>query len=395
MQGGLRLFRLAGIDVYLDWSLIIIFLLITTSLGVSVFPQWHPQWSTLTAMTTAFVAAVLFLASVLAHEYSHALVGRSRGMTVNRITLFIFGGMAQIESEPEDWKSEFWMTIVGPLTSLLLGFLFAALGMAVAGTQHLDPENPGAFVESLSPLATLLLWLGPINIVLGLFNLVPGFPLDGGRILRSLIWGATGDLRRATRYASRGGQLFAWLLMGSGFAMILGLRVPVFGTGLINGLWLAFIGWFLNSAAVASYQQLLVRQVLQGVPVSRLMHRQIQTLSPDISLQALVDDYLFSGDQRAYPVVSGGQMQGLITLHDLRGVERARWPDTRVADIMVPWQKVARVGPDDDASEALDLISQRGFNQLPVTDGTTLTGLLRREDLLRWLSLFGEDKAQS
>lgn len=395
MQGGLRLFRLAGIDVYLDWSLIIIFLLITTSLGVSVFPQWHPQWSTLTAMTTAFVAAVLFLASVLAHEYSHALVGRSRGMTVNRITLFIFGGMAQIESEPEDWKSEFWMTIVGPLTSLLLGFLFAALGMAVAGTQHLDPENPGAFVESLSPLATLLLWLGPINIVLGLFNLVPGFPLDGGRILRSLIWGATGDLRRATRYASRGGQLFAWLLMGSGFAMILGLRVPVFGTGLINGLWLAFIGWFLNSAAVASYQQLLVRQVLQGVPVSRLMHRQIQTLSPDISLQALVDDYLFSGDQRAYPVVSGGQMQGLITLHDLRGVERARWPDTRVADIMVPWQKVARVGPDDDASEALDLISRRGFNQLPVTDGTTLTGLLRREDLLRWLSLFGEDKAQS
>lgn len=395
MQGGLRLFRLAGIDVYLDWSLIIIFLLITTSLGVSVFPQWHPQWSTLTAMTTAFVAAVLFLASVLAHEYSHALVGRSRGMTVNRITLFIFGGMAQIESEPEDWKSEFWMTIVGPLTSLLLGFLFAALGMAVAGTQHLDPENPGAFVESLSPLATLLLWLGPINIVLGLFNLVPGFPLDGGRILRSLIWGATGDLRRATRYASRGGQLFAWLLMGSGFAMILGLRVPVFGTGLINGLWLAFIGWFLNSAAVASYQQLLVRQVLQGVPVSRLMHRQIQTLSPDISLQALVDDYLFSGDQRAYPVVSGGQMQGLITLHDLRAVERARWPDTRVADIMVPWQKVARVGPDDDASEALDLISRRGFNQLPVTDGTTLTGLLRREDLLRWLSLFGEDKAQS
>lgn len=391
MQGGLRLFRLAGIDVYLDWSLIIIFLLITTSLGMSVFPQWHPQWSTLTAMTTAFVAAVLFLASVLAHEYSHALVGRSRGMTVNRITLFIFGGMAQIESEPEDWKSEFWMTIVGPLTSLLLGFLFAALGMAVAGTQHLDPDNPGAFVESLSPLATLLLWLGPINIVLGLFNLVPGFPLDGGRILRSLIWGATGDLRRATRYASRGGQLFAWLLMGSGFAMILGLRVPVFGTGLVNGLWLAFIGWFLNSAAVASYQQLLVRQVLQGVPVSRLMHRQIQTLSPDISLQALVDDYLFSGDQRAYPVVSGGQMQGLITLHDLRGVERARWPETRVADIMVPWQKVARVGPDDDASEALDLISRRGFNQLPVTDGTTLTGLLRREDLLRWLSLFGEE----
>lgn len=389
MQGGLRLFRLAGIDVYLDWSLIIIFMLITASLGLGVFPQWHPQWTAFTSLTTAFVAAVLFLASVLAHEYSHALVGRARGMTVNRITLFIFGGMAQIESEPEDWKSEFWMTIVGPLTSLLLGFVFIFLGVSVAGTEHFDPDQPRQYIEGLSPLATLLLWLGPINIVLGLFNLVPGFPLDGGRILRALIWGVTGDLRRATRYASRGGQFFAWLLMGSGFAMILGLHVPIFGTGVINGLWLAFIGWFLNSAAVASYQQLLVRQVLEGVPVSRLMHRNIQTLSPDITLQALVDDYLFSGDQRAYPVVGDGRIRGLVTLHDIRGVERGRWPGTRVEDIMVPWQKVVAVAADDDASEALDLISRRGINQLPVTEGRELVGLLRREDLLRWLSLFG------
>lgn len=392
MQGGLRLFRLAGIDVFLDWSLIIIFVLITASLGLSVFPQWHPQWSALTSVITAFVAAVLFLASVLTHEYSHALVGRARGMTVNRITLFIFGGMAQIESEPEDWQSEFWMTIVGPLTSLALGFVFVGLGVMVADTGSFDPQNPQAFLQELSPLATLLLWLGPINVVLGLFNLVPGFPLDGGRILRALIWGVTGDLKRATRYASRGGQFFAWLLMGSGFAMILGLHVPIFGTGVINGLWLAFIGWFLNSAAVASYQQLLVRQVLQGVPVSRLIHRQVRTLSPEVTLQELVDDYLFAGDQRAFPVVRNGEMHGLITLHDMRGVERGRWPDTRVEDIMVPWNKVVGISADSDATEALDLVSRRGFNQLPVTENGELVGLLRREDLLRWLSLFGEEE---
>lgn len=394
MQGGLRLFRLAGIDVFLDWSLIIIFMLITLSLGMGVFPQWHPQWSTFTSLTTAFVAAILFLASVLAHEYSHALVGRARGMTVNRITLFIFGGMAQIESEPADWKSEFWMTIVGPLTSLMLGFLFVFLGLSVAGVAEFDPDKPEAFVQSLSPLATLLLWLGPVNVILGLFNLVPGFPLDGGRILRALIWGITGDMRRATRYASRGGQLFAWLLMGSGFAMILGLRVPIFGTGLINGLWLAFIGWFLNSAAVASYQQLLVRQVLEGVPVSRLMHHHLQELPPQITLQEMVDDYLFNGDQRAWPVVSGKQSLGLITLHDIRGIDRDRWPHTRVEEIMVPWQKVVSISEQDDAAEALELISRRGFNQLPVTRNGELVGLLRREDLLRWLSLFGDETAK-
>lgn len=390
MHSGIRLFRLAGIDVFLDWSLIIIFTLISLSLGLGVFPQWHPDWSTSTAMMTALVAAVLFLASVLAHEFSHALVGRARGMTVNRITLFIFGGMAHLESEPADWKSEFWMTIVGPLTSLLLGAVFLLLGLAAAGP--MNPEQPAAFVQGLSPLATLLLWLGPVNIILGLFNLVPGFPLDGGRILRALIWGATGDMRRATRYAARGGQLFAWLLMGSGFAMILGLRVPVFGTGLVNGLWLAFIGWFLHSAAVASYQQLLVRQVLQGVPVTRLMRQDITPLPADITVQALVDEHLFSGDQRAWPILDGEHLAGLVTLHDVRAVDRDRWSTTRLTDIMVPIGKMETTSPEEDASDALNTLSQRGINQLPVVQNGRLCGMLRREDIMRWLSLFGEGR---
>ncbi len=391
MQRGMRLFRLAGIDVYLDWSLIIIFVLITSSLGLGVFPQWHPEWSGVTTLITALVAAVLFLASVLAHEFSHALVGRARGMTVNRITLFIFGGMAQIESEPRDWQSEFWMTIVGPITSLALGFLFIGLGMGVMPAGEFDPEQPREFLAAMTPLATLLLWLGPVNIVLGLFNLVPGFPLDGGRVLRSLIWGITGDLHRATRYASQGGQLFAWLLIGTGLAMILGMRVPIFGTGVINGLWLMLIGWFLNTAAVASYRQMQFRHVLQGVPVQRIMQAQPRTVEPGLTLQELVEHYLFQGEQRAYPVLRDDQLEGLITLHDLRAVDRSRWPQTRVEQIMIPWADLVTVTPEDDAAHALELISQRGFNQLPVVEQGRLTGLIHREDLMRWLSLFSRD----
>jgi CBS domain-containing protein len=282
------------------------------------------------------------------------------------------------------------MTIVGPLTSLALGVLFIMFGMSTIPLEAFDPERPRAFLEQLSPLSTLLLWLGPVNIILGLFNLVPGFPLDGGRVLRSLIWGITGDLRRATRYASRGGQLFAWFLIGSGFAMILGVHMPIFGTGLVNGLWLALIGWFLNSAAVASYQQLLVRQVLEGVPVRRIVHGSPHSVPPELSLQELVDRYLFDTDQRAFPVISGHEPVGLITLHDLRTVPRDRWPRTRIADIMIPWQQVVFVEANDDATEALDRISRRGFNQLPVLEHGNVIGMVRREDLLRWLSLFGE-----
>ncbi len=388
MQRGMRLFRLAGIDVYLDWSLLIIFVLIASSLGLGVFPQWHPEWSGSTTLITAFVAAVLFLASVVAHEFSHALVGRANGMTVNRITLFIFGGMARIESQPRDWRSEFWMTIVGPITSLALGFIFISLGMTIMPLDDYDPERPRKFLAAMTPLATLLLWLGPVNIILGLFNLVPGFPLDGGRVLRSLVWGLTGDFQRATRYASQGGQLFAWLLIASGVAMILGMRIPILGTGFLNGLWLMLIGWFLNTAAVASYHQMQSRHLLQGVPVQRIMQTKPRTVDPELSLQELVDHYLFQGDQRAYPVVRDEKLEGLITLQEIRTVPRDRWSDTRVDHIMVAARDLVTVGPDDEAAEALELISQRGFNQLPVMEHQRLRGLIHREDLMRWLSLF-------
>ncbi len=390
MNNGFRIGRVAGIDVFIDWSLLIIFLLITFSLAVGVFPVWHPAWGGGLKWVTAFASALLFLGSVFVHELSHALVGRAHGMEIRRITLFIFGGMAHLEREPHTWRAELWMAIVGPITSLLLGAAFLILGSLAAGEVAIDPEKPQEALAQLGPVATLLFWLGPVNIILGLFNLVPGFPLDGGRVLRAVLWGITGDLRAATRWASGMGQAFAWLLMIMGFGMMLGLRMPIFGTGLINGLWIAFIGWFLNNAALMSYRQLLIKESLENVPVARVMKTDFATVEPDMPVQTLVDDYLLHRDQRAYPVMEGERFAGLVCQQDVRKVAREAWAQTKVRDIWTPAEALSVVRPDDDAAEAMHALSQRNINQLPVIEDGRVRGLVRREDILKWLALRGE-----
>lgn len=383
--------RVAGVDVFLDWSLAIIFFLITASLGSGLFPAWHPEWSALTSWLTAAAAAVLFLASVLVHEMSHALVGRARGMRIRRITLFIFGGMAHLDEDAREWRTEFYMAVVGPVTSLAIGFLCIWLGSFGVGDVTDRMDRPEQLLADLGPWTTLLLWLGPVNIVLGLFNLVPGFPLDGGRVMRAAIWGATGDLHKATRWASNAGRAFAWFLIASGVAMILGVRVPFFGTGLIGGLWLALIGWFLHNAAIMSYRQLLVQSALEDVPVSRLMLTDIRSVPVDTRLQAFVDDYILGHEQRAWPVTDDGRFRGIVGLSDARRQPRDRWGDLTVGDIMMPAGEAVTVAPADESAHALRLISQRDVNQLPVIENGELKGLLRREDVLRWLSLYSDE----
>lgn len=389
MPKGIRLGSVAGIEVFIDWSLLIIFLLISFSLAVGVFPQWHPDWTPQTAWITALVAAVLFFASVLAHELAHALVGRLRGIEVRRVTLFIFGGLAEMEHEPKAWKAELWMAAVGPLTSLVLGVLFVVLASLISGPLELDAADPQQGFARLSPLATLLVWVGHINIVLALFNLVPGFPLDGGRILRALLWGWTGDPVRATRAASLVGQAFAMLLIMSGFAMVLGLHVPFFGTGM-GGLWLAFIGWFLHNAAQVSYRQLLLRENLEGVKVAQLMETDYQVVPPGLPVRTLVDDYLLHSGQRSFPVVEEGSLLGLVCLADVRRVGKDAWHRVSAAEIMTPRARLATLSPADRAADALNELARHAYNQLPVVEGQRLVGLLQREDILKWLALYGE-----
>ena len=384
---GFRLATIAGIDIAIDWSLIIIFTLITVVLATSVFPVWHPDWGLLLCWSIAIMAAVLFFASVLTHELSHALVGRANGVTVRRITLFVFGGMAQMENEPPTWRAELAMTVVGPLTSLALGFLFLWIGGVLAGPVEISPEDPGKMIAALNPAATLFMWLGPVNILLGLFNLVPGFPLDGGRVLRALIWAVTGDLDLATRWASRGGRAFAWLLIGTGFAMILGVHVPVFGGGSLNGLWLAFIGWFLNNAAVMSYEQLTLRNALQGVAVFRLMQTRLTRIDPRTSVEDVIEKHVMESGQRVFPVEDEGRFIGLASLRDLQAVAAAERAHTPVSKCMTPLERLVTVTPDSDSISALTLLGSADLNQLPVVDKGRCVGLVRREDILKWLSL--------
>ncbi len=386
--------RIAGIDITVDWSLLIIFLLIVWGLAAGVFPQWHPAWPPLTAWLTAVAAALLFFASVLAHELSHSLVARAYGIRVRRIVLYVFGGMAQIEHEPGRWVAELWMAIVGPLTSLAIGFLCLFVGLV--GVAHVDLSSAASVEHALvglDPARTLLLWLGQINVILAIFNLVPAFPLDGGRVLRAILWGATHDLRRATRWASSLGQAFAWLLIGAGIAMVLGFSVPILGGGLINGIWLAFIGWFLNNAALVSYRQLLTQEILQDVPVSRVMLTHFEVVPPQLPLETLIDGYMQRSDQRAYPVM--GADERLIGMVFQRDVERLT-PEQRrtmtAREAMRPPEQITVVRPDEDVLEVLNLLAQRDINQVPVLDHDRVVGLVRRADILRWLALHNAPK---
>ncbi|MFS8609497.1 MAG: CBS domain-containing protein, partial [Gammaproteobacteria bacterium] len=242
----------------------------------------------------------------------------------------------------------------------------------------------------LSPLATLLFWLGPINIVLAIFNLVPGFPLDGGRVLRAALWGATGDRLRATRWASGAGRAFAWLLIGTGFAMVLGVSVPLFGTGLGGGLWLMLIGWFLHNAAVMSYRQLLIRESLLDVPVARLMRRGAASVPPRLPIREFVEDYLLGGDQRAFTVEEDERLLGLVCLKDVHRLPRSEWDVRTVADIMTPTDRLEVVSSDADGLAALNALGRRNVNQVPVVDRGRVVGIVTREDVLRWLSVYGD-----
>ena len=389
MTRGFHLGRVSGIDIEIDWSLAIIFALIVVSLGSGLFPAWHPDWSPLQAWTVALVAAVIFLASVLAHELSHALMGRRYGIEIRRITLFMFGGMAHLTDEPQEWKAELWMALVGPLASMAIGLGCLWLAGLLTGPVTFDPQDPQALLRQLGATASLLLWLGQINLLLALFNLVPGYPLDGGRVLRAALWGMTGNPDLATRWASRAGQAFAWLLMSAGLAMMLGVTLPVLGGGAVSGLWLAFIGWFLNNAAVVGYRQTRARSALEGLDVSRLMLRQVPRVPPGMTIETLIDTQLMASGQRTFAVESDGSLLGLVSLSDLRHRPRSKWAQTTIAQVMTPRSRLTCTTPATPASEALYLLAGRDLNQLPVLENDQLVGLFRREDVLRWLSLGG------
>jgi Zn-dependent protease/CBS domain-containing protein len=359
-----RLGRIAGIEVRIDSSWTVIALLITYSLYLR-FSFLYPNLSTAGAAGIGILAAVLFFACVLAHEMAHALVSQARGIRVQDITLFLFGGATRARVESRGPGDEFVIALVGPLTSALLAGLF--WGIEILARDTLSRPLAGAF--------GYLAW---VNLLLAGFNLVPGFPLDGGRLLRSAIWKSTGSIERATRVASLAGQAVGWLLVIGGVAFLL--------TGnLAGGIWFAFIGWFLVQGARASYQELQLRHLLRGVEAHDVMARDLLRIPPDLSLQDAVDRYFMRYDHGAFPVEEGGRTVGLLTLRGVRRVPREQWPTRRVRDQMVSLGDQLMVPPDARMDQVMGKLEDGDANRVLVVDDGEVVGIITSSDLTRWL----------
>lgn len=366
MSGSIHIGRIAGIDITVHVSWFIILVLLTWSLATGWFHVLYPGWPALMYWIIGMLSALLLFASVFVHELAHSLVARARGLPVKSITLFIFGGVSNIEQEPKNPGVEFQMAIVGPLTSLLIAGLSYLLLFAMRlGT---------------SPLAAILGYLAIANGLLGVFNLVPGFPLDGGRVLRSIIWKISGNLRTATRVATVVGQSIAYLLIFLGIWLVL-------GSSILDGIWLGLIGWFLLNSAQSANVQATLETMLKGVVVSEVMNPNPATVPANISLQKLVDDLFLPHGWRSAFVIQADRFAGLITLSDIRHIPREQWAQTPVGLAMTPVEKLHLVSPQQSLNEILPVMVAQDVNQLPVVTDGLLVGVLSREDIVRFLEI--------
>jgi Zn-dependent protease/CBS domain-containing protein len=373
MRSSIRIGRFFGIDVGLHYSWFLIALLITMSLTAQ-FHQSHTNWSEATVWATSLLTALLFFAALLAHEMSHALVARSHGLATREITLFALGGVAQIEKEPEDPKTEFWVGIVGPISSAVIGLVCLGISWLAAWRIGTTPETP---------VLSMLVWLGYINLMLAAFNMIPGFPLDGGRILRALIWWKNKDAVRSTKLAARVGQFVALLFI------CLGIFRFFAGEG-FGGLWIAFIGWFLLQAAGASYASVSLSSGLKGAHVSDVMERNCEPVDGNLNVERFVEDYLLRSGRRCFVIEQQGDVAGLITPHEIKALERARWPYTTLYDIMRPLDQLHTVEPNTPLMEALETMGRDDVNQLPVVSNHHLEGIVTRANVLQFLQTRAE-----
>src|SRR5215216_2672945 len=359
-----RVGRIVGIEVRVDSSWAVIALLITYSMYLRASIV-YPDLSGAGAVGIAILSAVLFFGSVLVHELAHALVSQARGIRVQDITLFLFGGATRARVESRGPGDEFLIALVGPLTS---GLLAAGFGI-VAGLGR----------DLLSrPLAGTFGYLAWTNLLLAGFNLVPGFPLDGGRLLRSAIWKATGNLGRATRIASLAGQVVGWLLVAAGVASLL-------AGDLAGGIWFAFIGWFLVQAARSSYQELQLQQLLRGVEAEEVMAADLRRIPPELSLQDAVDDYFMRYAHSGFPVEEHRRTIGLLTLRGVRQVPREQWPTRRVREAMVPLGDQVVVAPDARMDSVLGKLQDGETGRVLVVQDGEVVGIITPSDLTRWL----------
>ena len=364
MRSQIKLGRIFGIEIGLHYSWFLIALLIVFSLS-SEFHSSNPQWGDGVILSLAVATAILFFVSLLLHELAHSIVATSNGLPVKEITLFALGGVSQIEKNPTSARLEFWMAFVGPLTSAAIGGICLLAARAVGGA----PSDPWM---------AMLLWLGYINLSLAAFNLIPGYPLDGGRVLRAIIWWKTGDADRSTRAAAKAGQAVALAFIAFGIFRFFG------GAG-VGGLWIAFVGWFLLQAARESYVQVGLAHALEGARVADVMTRDCPMVDGWLNLQNFVEQELLRTGRRCFVVVEKGELTGLVTPHEIKQIDRAKWPFMTLHDVMRPIRDLRSVAPDASLKSALELMSRDDVNQLPVISNGHLEGMLSRAQLLTYL----------
>jgi len=369
LREGIPIGRAFGISLRLHYSWFIIFVLVTWTLVADYFPTTYPHWSLTTSILAGVTTSLLFFGSVLVHELMHSVVAQKEGIPVRSITLFVLGGVSQMSEEPKRAQDEFRMAFAGPLTSLALGGIFLVIWRWVAG--------PIEFLKAIS------YWLGWINIALAGFNLVPGFPLDGGRVLRSLLWWRSGDLLKSTRIAAKIGRGIGYLIIFGGIALF-------FTGNLLGGLWFIIIGWFLENAASGSYRQLAIQNMLQGHTAREVMTLDCPAVTPELNIERLLNEQILNSTRRCFPVVQKDKVLGLVTLYDIKAVPRDQWPHKTVIDVMTPYSKLKSVKPDDDLSSVLRILTEENINQVLVMKDDNILGMIARNNLLSFINVRGE-----
>lgn len=364
----MKLFKLLGFEVNIDLSWIIIAVLITWSLAKGLFPYWYPGLEQEVYWLMGVVGALGLFISIVAHEFCHSLVARKFGMPMKGITLFIFGGVAEMGDEPPTAKAEFSMAIVGPLSSIAIAVIFYLI------------YRWGESVGWNPPVNVVLKYIAYINAILAAFNLLPAFPLDGGRVLRSILWGVKGNLRWATRVSSSIGSAFGIGLIVLGIFQFIGGNV-------IGGLWMFLIGMFLRSAAQMSYQQLLVRKALEGEKVRRFMNTNPVAVQDSITVEQLVEDYIYKYHYKMFPVMSGDKLAGCITTRQVKEIPREAWGRETIREAASQCSPENTISPDTDAIKALAMMTQTGVSRMLVVDNGRLVGIVTLKDLLDFFSL--------
>lgn len=364
----LTLFRIFGFEVKVDWSWLILGALIVWSLATGLFPVWFKGLAPRDYWVMGIAGAVGLFLSIVFHELWHSLVARRFGLNMRGITLFLFGGVSEMADEPPGPKAEFFLAVAGPLSSLVLAVIFIAAGVVVRAGGPVTPTN------------AVLSYLGYLNVVLAVFNLIPAFPLDGGRVLRAVLWGLWHDLQRATRTAASIGAG-----LGAGL-MFLGV-VQFFLSQPIGGIWTFIIGMFVRSAARSSYGQLVVRQALEGARVRQFMVKDAVAVQPDTTVETLVDDFIYKYHFKMFPVVDGGRLIGCVTINQVKTLARGEWPARRVGELAQSCSADNTIGPDADVTAALAQMQRTGRSRLLVAEGGRLDGVISLKDIMGYITL--------